>query len=185
MMVRTVLAWFFLMMAPTLIGLPVCAQTNLEERTLKAMAEHMAARYDIPFPLFSAIITRESGWRHDVRGSQGEVGLAQVHPKTFQRLQRQGLVKGDPTHPATNLEAGAIYLRQVVSSFTELELANAQAHLHLAPLEVFAASYNWGPDNLKRAILGFQMVPPSVRAYARRIKALLDESKGSSEKSTK
>jgi soluble lytic murein transglycosylase-like protein len=185
MMARTVLAWFFLMMAPTLIGLPVCAQTNLEERTLKAMAEHMAARHDIPFPLFSAIITHESRWRHDVRGSHGEVGLTQVLPQTFQRLQRQGLVKGDPAHPVTNLEAGAVYLRQVMSSFTELELANAQAHLHLMPLEVFAASYNWGPDNLKRAILGFRMIPSSVRAYARRITALLDEGKGSSEKSAK
>ncbi len=60
----------------------------------------------LPYALAAAVITVESRWRVNARGSSGEYGLMQLMPATARSL---GL-RGNPYNPTANMRAGTKYL---------------------------------------------------------------------------
>lgn len=60
----------------------------------------------LPLRLAAAVVTVESGWRVNARGSSGERGLMQLMPGTA----RQMGVRGNLYNPRVNMRAGTKYL---------------------------------------------------------------------------
>lgn len=68
-----------------------------------------ASTYGVPVSLAHAVITVESNYRADARGSAGEVGLMQIKPSTARMMGYSGGVKG-LFDPETNIKYGMKYL---------------------------------------------------------------------------
>jgi soluble lytic murein transglycosylase-like protein len=85
----------------------------------------------LPVSLLVAVGRIESNLRQNARSSAGARGLLQVMPQTASELQL------DPDRPATNVLAGARYLRRLLDRFGSLDLA--------------LAAYNAGPTAVARA----------------------------------
>ena len=139
---------------------------------LRALAIHEAKIHEVPPYLFLAIISAESCWNLNALGKAREISLVQMLHSTYADLREQGLVKGNPWHPKTNLHAGAVYLRQIIESFTKRELTLAYRTLGLSPYAVVAASYNAGPTAVKEAITGHRELPASTLAYVQAVREL-------------
>ena len=60
----------------------------------------------LPLSLAAAVVTVESGWRVNARGSSGERGLMQLMPATARRMG----VRGNLFNPHVNMRAGTRYL---------------------------------------------------------------------------
>ncbi|HEY5660461.1 MAG TPA: lytic transglycosylase domain-containing protein [Gaiellaceae bacterium] len=85
----------------------------------------------LPLPLLVAVAQVESQMTPDARSSADARGLLQVLPSTGAALRL------DVTRPATNILAGARYLRQLLDEFQSPDLA--------------LAAYNAGPTAVTRA----------------------------------
>lgn len=98
----------------------------------------VAARHGLDPALVQAIIEAESGQDPSAVSSQGALGLMQVLPETAAWL-------GFPevADPATNLEAGCVYLGALLESFG-------------GDVELALAAYNAGPGAVRR----WGRVPP-------------------------
>ncbi|MBP0439210.1 lytic transglycosylase domain-containing protein [Tianweitania sediminis] len=68
-----------------------------------------AASYGVPVSLAHAVISVESNYRADARGSAGEIGLMQIKPATARMLGYTGSAKG-LYDPDTNIKWGMKYL---------------------------------------------------------------------------
>ena len=93
-----------------------------------------AASYDIPESLLLAIASGESGFDAAARSPKDAVGLMQIRwPLTSRHL---GIDReADLYDPCTNVDAGARYLRELMSQFGN--------DLHLS-----LAAYNYGPSRI-------------------------------------
>ncbi|MCF6199377.1 MAG: lytic transglycosylase domain-containing protein [Hyphomicrobiaceae bacterium] len=60
----------------------------------------------LPVRLAAAVVTIESGWRVNARGSSGERGLMQLMPATARMMG----ARGNLYNPRTNMRAGTKYL---------------------------------------------------------------------------
>lgn len=104
-------------------------------RAYAAELEPAARRHATPAALVYAVMREESGYRPRVLSRVGAHGLTQIMPSTGKRLAAQlGRAALDPAtllEPATNLDLGAFYLRQLLT----------QMDGRLAPA---IASYNAG-----------------------------------------
>lgn len=110
-----------------------------------------AHRYDLDPLLLLAMIEAESSFDSNAVSAVGAVGLMQVMPATA------GLYSdGDPFDPAINIDAGARYLRTLLTQFDR-------------DLPLALAAYNAGPGN----VLRHQGVPPfaETRRYVERVMA--------------
>ncbi|BCH24090.1 lytic transglycosylase domain-containing protein [Mesorhizobium sp. L-8-3] len=74
-----------------------------------AIISRYASSYGVPVSLAHAVITVESNYRVDARGSAGEVGLMQIKPATARMMGYSGSVK-DLFNPETNIKYGMKYL---------------------------------------------------------------------------
>jgi soluble lytic murein transglycosylase-like protein len=100
-------------------------------QSLRAMFERAAADADLPPAMLYAVAKVESNLQQDVRSTAGARGLLQVMPATAKSLDL------DPDEPASNVLAGARYLRQLIDRFDSLDLA--------------LAAYNAGPTAVEEA----------------------------------
>jgi len=107
-----------------------------------AMAEKAAVEFGVPKDIYARLIAIESNWNPNARSPDGAIGLAQLMPETAVRL---GV---DPHDPQSNLEGGALYLKQQFMRFRSWKLA--------------VAAYNAGPE----AVVTYNDVPPFPETQA-------------------
>lgn len=120
-----------------------------------------------PASLVKAVMKVESGGKQEAVSSKGARGLMQLMPATARDL---GV---DAKDPKQNVEGGSRYLAQQLSEFGSEELA--------------LAAYNWGPNNIKRAmakvraegkrptwanIKAYVKVPKETREYVDKVLSL-------------
>jgi soluble lytic murein transglycosylase-like protein len=73
------------------------------------LVSRYASAYGVPASLAHAVITVESNYRPDARGSAGEIGLMQIKPSTARLVGYSGGAKG-LFDPETNIKFGMKYL---------------------------------------------------------------------------
>ena len=78
-------------------------------RKYSTIVSRYASAYGVPVNLAHAVISVESNYREDARGSAGEVGLMQIKPATARMLGYSGSTKG-LYDPDTNIKWGMKYL---------------------------------------------------------------------------
>ncbi len=115
------------------------------------MIENAATRHDVDVRIVKAVIQVESAFQPRARSSKGAMGLMQLMPGTARQYQAR-----NPYDPASNIEAGTKYLKQLLDEF-ELPLA--------------LAAYNAGEGAVRR----FGGIPPyaETQAYVTKILGLL------------
>jgi soluble lytic murein transglycosylase-like protein len=121
-----------------------------------------------PASLVKAVMKVESGGKQEAVSSKGARGLMQLMPGTAKAL---GV---DASDPQENVEGGSRYLAQQLERFGNEELA--------------LAAYNWGPENVKRAmakvradgkrptwanIKAYVKVPRETREYVEKVLSLI------------
>ena len=100
-------------------------------RAFRAAFARAAARTALPLSLLVATAYEESRMDPGARSSAGASGLLQLMPATARALRLDG------DDPASNVLAGARYLRQMLNRFGSVELA--------------LSAYNAGPTAVERA----------------------------------
>ena len=118
--------------------------------------------------MVKAVMQVESGGKQEAVSSKGARGLMQLMPATARDL---GV---DAKDPKQNVEGGSRYLAQQLSEFGDESLA--------------LAAYNWGPNNIKRAmakvraegkrptwanIKAYVKVPKETREYVDKVLSLV------------
>ena len=98
---------------------------------LRPMFERAASDADLPPAMLYAVAKVESNLQENARSAAGARGLLQVMPSTARSLDL------DVDEPASNVLAGARYLRQLIDRFDSLDLA--------------LAAYNAGPTAVEQA----------------------------------
>ncbi|MGB3389145.1 MAG: lytic transglycosylase domain-containing protein [Pseudaminobacter sp.] len=78
------------------------------------LVEQYAQSYGVPVSLAHAVISIESNYRVDARGSAGEIGLMQIKPSTARMMGYSGGSKG-LFDPETNIKYGMKYLAKAHS----------------------------------------------------------------------
>jgi soluble lytic murein transglycosylase-like protein len=77
--------------------------------TYTTLVSRYAAAYGVPVSLAHAVISVESNYRPNIRGSAGEVGLMQIKPATARMMGYTGNTEG-LFDPETNIKFGMKYL---------------------------------------------------------------------------
>jgi soluble lytic murein transglycosylase-like protein len=121
-----------------------------------------------PASLVKAVMQVESGGKQEAVSSKGARGLMQLMPATARDL---GV---DAKDPKQNVEGGSRYLQQQLTEFGDESLA--------------LAAYNWGPNNIKRAmakvraegkrptwanIKAYVKIPKETREYVDKVLSLV------------
>lgn len=88
---------------------PVAEKAVVTGRKYSTIVSRYASAYGVPANLAHAVISVESNYREDARGSAGEVGLMQIKPATARMLGYSGSTKG-LYDPDTNIKWGMKYL---------------------------------------------------------------------------
>ena len=96
------------------------AASTANRARFTAIVNAAAQRYQLNQALLHAVITAESGYDPDAVSRAGAVGLMQLMPETAQRYGVWN--RRDPTQ---NIQAGARYLKELLSRFQNLRLALA------------------------------------------------------------
>lgn len=100
------------------IALGGCAQTTssvLASNSIHPLVNHYADKHGVPRKIAQAVVTVESKYNPNARGSHGEIGLGQIKCQTARGV---GFV-GNCSRlydPATNLEYSMLYLRQALNA---------------------------------------------------------------------
>jgi soluble lytic murein transglycosylase-like protein len=101
------------------------------------MADRAADKYGLPRWLVRSVMSAESGYRPRAISPKGAIGLMQLMPATAQQLG------ADATDPVQNVDAGARYLRDLLTQY-DGKLWHA------------LAAYNAGPGAVEK----YKGVPP-------------------------
>ena len=134
-----------------------------------------AKRYDLDPALIRAVIWQESRFDPDARGRAGEMGLMQIRePAAMEWAAAEHIKSFDAAEcmdPATNVLAGAFYLRKVLRHYARAD----------NPVPYALAEYNAGRGNVLKWLAGSaatnsadfiaQIGFPGTRAY---VGAILD-----------
>jgi transglycosylase-like protein with SLT domain len=112
-----------------------------------AVGRRAANKYNIPWPLFRAMINQESGWNPNARSGAGAIGFSQLMPGTAAGM---GV---NPYNPRANLFGGARYLANQYGAFHNWRLA--------------LSAYNSGPGGSERS--GRVEGIPETQAYVKAI----------------
>ena len=106
-------------------------------------------RHGVSFPLLKAIIKAESDFDPHVVSKKGATGLMQIMPQNFKPLGIR-----DPFDPRQNINAGALYFKQMYDRFK-------------GKLALSLAAYNAGPTAVDR----YKTIPPyeETEEYVRRV----------------
>ncbi len=115
---------------PAMLPPPVYDCPPMEESETDPLIRASAARYQLNPTLIKAVIQQESGFKACAVSDRGAMGLMQIMPETAELLKTK-----DPFDPEQNIEAGANYLKQMLTRF--------KGDLRLA-----LAAYNAGPEKV-------------------------------------
>jgi soluble lytic murein transglycosylase-like protein len=110
---------------------PKVSATCPVPRPFRSAFARASAATGVPLPLLVATAYEESRMNPNAHSGAGATGLLQLMPATARELRLDG------DDPATNVLAGARYLRQMIDRFGSLDLA--------------LAAYNAGPSAVARA----------------------------------
>ncbi|MBA3533351.1 MAG: transglycosylase SLT domain-containing protein, partial [Ardenticatenales bacterium] len=129
-----------------------------EPMTYEAMFKEIGERYDLDWRLLASMAYKESSLNPAAVGRDGDMGLMQIMPPTWEQIAPQVGVS-DPYDPYSNALAGAAFLRYLI----DYSQAQGQTELYWALL-----AYNWGPTNMQqhvRAGRGWAEVPWLKQKY--------------------
>lgn len=112
-------------------GLPGAA-IPVDAPELAAMISGSASRYGFDPGLIRAVVAAESGFDHRAVSRKGARGLMQLMPETARKYGVRNL-----HDPASNLDAGVAYLRDLVAR-------------HQGDVTLALAAYNAGPEAVAR-----------------------------------
>jgi hypothetical protein len=128
---------------------PVTSPVVSEAMSLGELVEHASQRNKVDAELVLSVIRAESAFRANAISPKGAQGLMQLMPQTAMELGVR-----DPLDPATNVEAGTRYLRQLLDRYNN-DLSKA------------LAAYNAGPGSVDQ----YHGVPPygETRAYLAKV----------------
>lgn len=115
---------------PAMLPPPVYDCPPMQESETDPLIRASAARHQLNPALIKAVIQQESGFKACAVSDRGAMGLMQLMPETAELLKTK-----DPFDPEQNIEAGANYLKQMLSRF--------KGDLRLA-----LAAYNAGPEKV-------------------------------------
>ncbi len=112
-------------------------------------------KFDIPIAWIQAVMRVESGGQTELNGTPitspaGAMGLMQVMPDTYARMQSRYGLGADPYDPHDNIFAGTAYLYDM--------------YLRYGYPDLFAA-YNAGPARLDSFLDGGMPLPSETTAY--------------------
>jgi soluble lytic murein transglycosylase len=134
-----------------------------------------ADRYNLDPALIRAVIWRESRFNPGVRGRAGELGLMQIREAAAKEWAAaehiQSFKHADCLNPATNVQAGSYYLKNVLRHYSHAD----------DPIPYALAEYNAGRGNVLKWLTGSaatnsaafieQIGFPGTKAY---VTAILD-----------
>jgi len=152
---------FFLLGPPSQSGLvPVMAPEGdcepLPAAQLDSLIEGAARQQNLQPALLRSMVKQESGARPCAVSPKGAMGLMQLMPATAAQLG----VK-DPFNPQENLNAGALFFKQLLTIYDDLPLA--------------LGAYNAGPARVS-AIDGIPAIP-ETQEYIKKIMSTLPPKK--------
>ena len=131
--------------------MPAC--DPLPNRDVDALVGQTATREGVSPDLLRTVMKQESGFRPCAVSSKGAMGLMQLMPETAGQL---GVT--DPFDPASNLDAGARFLKQLLTKYG-------------GDLPKTLGAYNAGPAKVDAA--GAVPAIPETMDYVRQILAAL------------
>jgi soluble lytic murein transglycosylase-like protein len=115
---------------PAMLPPPLPNCPPMQESETEPLIRASAARHQLNPALIKAVMRQESGFKPCVISDKGAMGLMQIMPETAQSLNTE-----DPLDPAQNIEAGARYLKDMLTRF--------KGDVRLA-----LAAYNAGPEKI-------------------------------------
>ena len=139
--------------------------SSAQYKQVRHHVERTAQSSGLDYGLLKALIATESGFDVDAVSPKGAIGLMQLLPDTAQRFgvraDARRTVEQKLTDPATNLQAGARYLKHLIAMFP-------------GRLDLALAAYNAGENAVKR--FG-QAIPPykETQNYVRTVLALYEQ----------
>jgi soluble lytic murein transglycosylase-like protein len=142
------------------VGIPARAVGT--EITYEEMFQEIAPQYGLDWQLLAQVAYQESGLNPKAVGKDGDTGLMQIIPSTWDEWAPKVGVS-DPFDPYSNVQVAAAYLAFLRKHFTEMGYPEDRWML---------VAYNWGPNNLRRLLEdggGWDQVPEKRRRYALRI----------------
>lgn len=115
-----------------------------------------AKKHNVPAYIIAGIMENESGFNQNAKSDVGAIGLMQLMPDTAAGL---GV---DPYNPASNVDGGANYIKQMLDS-------------NGGNIELALAAYNAGPG----AVEEFGGIPPyaETQAYVKKVMASIEKNK--------
>ncbi|MCF6301041.1 MAG: lytic transglycosylase domain-containing protein [Proteobacteria bacterium] len=114
---------------------------------------HAANKWEIDSSLIKAIIHAESSFKEKANSSAGAQGLMQLMPGTQKTYKVT-----NPYNPSQNINAGTAYLKHLMNTYSNLDVA--------------LAAYNSGETAVER--YGKTIPPfPETQEYVRRVKILM------------
>ncbi len=119
---------------------------------VRAIVDKLCEKYGVEKNLVMAVIDVESGFNAAAVSTAGAQGLMQIMPGTG-----KDLALADPFDPSENIDAGIRYLRYLLDTFPDRQLA--------------VAAYNAGPNAVKK----YGGIPPyaETQSYVQKVWARL------------
>jgi soluble lytic murein transglycosylase len=134
-----------------------------------------ARRYQIDPGLIKAVVWRESAFNAKARGLAGELGLMQVRSvaagEWAQAERLTAFQHSDCLNPATNIYAGAWYLKRVMKRYARCDNPVPYALADYNAGRANLIKWNYGPAQTNSAAFIAQIGFPSTRAYVQNILA--------------
>jgi soluble lytic murein transglycosylase-like protein len=115
---------------PAMLPPPLPNCPPMQESETEPLIRDSAARHQLNPALIKAVMRQESGFKPCAISEKGAMGLMQIMPDTAQSLKTE-----NPMDPAQNIEAGAHYLKDMLTRF--------KGDVRLA-----LAAYNAGPERV-------------------------------------
>lgn len=109
-----------------------------------------SSQFGVTYPLLKAIVRAESDFNPKAVSSKGAVGLMQIMPQNFKRLNLK-----NPYDPRQNVMAGAKYFRSLLNRYD-------------GRIKMALAAYNAGPT----AVEHYQKIPPYPETQAYVVKVM-------------
>ena len=147
---------FFVLPPPTALGATMAAPTAtaadcepLPASEIDSLVGQTAKRQDLDEAVLRGVIQQESAFRPCAVSPKGAMGLMQLMPATASDLGVR-----NPFDPAANLDAGAMFLKELLMRYG-------------GDLSLALAAYNAGPAKVDAA--GSVPAIPETRDYVKRI----------------
>jgi soluble lytic murein transglycosylase-like protein len=132
------------------------------ELTYAQMFQEIARRYDLDWRMLAAQAYVESKFDTMALGRDGDLGLMQVLPRTWQEWA-PAVDVDNPFDAYSNTLVAATYLDY---------LRNQLGQQGYPETRWMLVAYNWGPDKLSRFLAdgnSWDNLPPSLQSYANEI----------------